>query len=140
MWWWRVDLPYKQFTRCIYIYILVYQDATRPSTIFTFNCCPTFQQFLFNKTIISIFAELFIFSWIFKILQKSKIKLKQLFVILSIHSPSLESCEIWARLVQPFWRSIDANKQTDKHRAKYINICRYLINNAPFYILPNWTK
>ena len=40
------------------------------------------------------------------------------FVILSVQKPSLGSCEVpkkvWARSVQPFWRILDTNKQTDK--------------------------
>jgi len=37
---------------------------------------------------------------------------------LIIHKPSLGSCEvtrkIWARLVQPFWLLLDANRQTPR--------------------------
>jgi len=45
-----------------------------------------------------------------------------MFEILIIHKPSLGSCEvpqqIWARLVQPFWRLLDTNKQTDTQTSK----------------------
>ena len=41
------------------------------------------------------------------------------FLILITHKPSMESGEvphkIWARSVQPFWRLLDTNKQTDRH-------------------------
>jgi len=40
-----------------------------------------------------------------------------------IHKPSLESLDvpqkIWARSVQPFWRLLDTNKQTDR-QTKFI--------------------
>ena len=51
----------------------------------------------------------------------------QIFEILIIHKPSLGPREvphkIWARLVQPFGRLLDTNKQTDKQpdrQAKFI--------------------
>ena len=43
---------------------------------------------------------------------------RQIFEILIIHKPSLVSLDvpqqIWARSVQPFWRLLDTNKETDK--------------------------
>ena len=52
---------------------------------------------------------------------------RQIFEILMIHKPSLESLDvpqkIWARSVQPFWRILDTNKQTDRQtdrQAKFI--------------------
>ena len=50
-------------------------------------------------------------------IKKSKNFGDNIFVILSIHKPSLSSCQfqhkIWARSVQPFWRLLDTNKQTN---------------------------
>ena len=47
---------------------------------------------------------------------------RQIFEILIIHKPSLGSLDvpqkIWARSVQPFWRLLDTNKQTDKQTDK----------------------
>ena len=60
---------------------------------------------------------------LFLILPRIKSFWRQLFVILSIHTPSLGSCEvshkIWARSVQPFWRLLDTNRQPYK-QSKYI--------------------
>ena len=63
-----------------------------------------------------------IFKKNFRDFQKFK---TQIFKISIIHKPSLGSQDvpqkIWARSVQPFWRLLDTNKQTDR-QAKFI--CR----------------
>ena len=50
---------------------------------------------------------------------------RQIFEILIIHKPSLWSRDVpqknWTRSVQPFWRLLDTNKQTDKPNL-YIDI------------------
>ena len=47
---------------------------------------------------------------------------RQIFEILMIHKPSLWSRDvtqkIWARSVQPFWRLLDTNRQTNKQTDK----------------------
>ena len=47
---------------------------------------------------------------------------RQIFEILIIHKPSLWSRDvpqkIWARSVQPFWRLLDTNRQTDRQTNK----------------------
>ena len=61
------------------------------------------------------------FTWISKNLDF----LRQIFAILTIHTPSLGSCEvpqqIWSRSVQPFWRISVTNKQTSK--GVYFSVC-----------------
>ena len=59
---------------------------------------------------------------------------RQIFEILIFHKPSLGSLDgpqkIWARSVQPFWRLLDTNKQTDRQtdrQAKFIYRCNYII-------------
>ena len=44
-------------------YILGYQVASRPSYIETFNFCSIFQHFIFDKTMIQIFADLHFITW-----------------------------------------------------------------------------
>ena len=47
---------------------------------------------------------------------------RQIFEILMIHKPSRETPDvprkIWARSVQPFWRFLDTNRQTDRQTDK----------------------
>ena len=78
---------YKFTEYCIIQYLLQMDICYRKiSSILTFNCCSTFQHFLFDETIINLFADLLIlFPLIFKIFTKIKICLRQLFVILTIH-------------------------------------------------------
>jgi len=69
-------------------------------------------------------------TWIFKIFKnfmKIEFWWRQIFEILIFHKPSLWSRDvpqkIWARSVQPFWRLLDTNKQTNKQtdrQAKFI--------------------
>ena len=68
---------------------------------------------------------------------------RQIFEILMIHQPSRESLDvpqkIWARSVQPFWRLLDINKQTNKQtdrQAKFIY--RYKSLDSTYIILPSF--
>ena len=67
---------------------------------------------------------------IFKNLMKIEFWWRQIFEILIIHKPSLWSRDvpqkIWARSVQPFWRLLDTNKQTNR-QTKFIDIYRCLV-------------
>ena len=99
-------------------YLLALEGASRPSPkliVNMFSLCTSF-----NKTkIIRGFSRKI--SWIFKIfknLMTIEFWWRQIFEILIFHKPSLGSLDvpqkIWARSVQPFWRLLDTNKQTDK--------------------------
>ena len=107
------------------------EGASRPFSILTFNC----EHLLFvqYKTITNESSR--IFQIFFRaVLNFTKIKSVwiQVFVILSIHKPSLGSCEvphkIWARSVQPFWRLLDSNRSDRQtaRQAKYIEVDRRL--------------
>ena len=65
---------------------------------------------------------------------------RQIFEILMIHKPSLESLDgpqkIWGWSVQPFWRLLDTNKQTDKQTDKpNLYIDKRLSLNSIFLVL-----
>ena len=87
----------------------------RFAPIFYFNCehwktkKKNFADFINKNRVLSRFK---------KKLQKIKNFKTQIFEILIIHKPSLGSREIphkiWAQSVQPFWRLLDTNKQTDR--------------------------
>ena len=66
------------------------------------------------------FLRIYHFFNEFSKFHKHQTFLETIFVLLSIHSPLLVSCEvpqkIWAHSVQPFWCLSVANKQTDKQR------------------------
>ena len=91
----------------------------RFAPIFYFSCEHVlFVYIVKQKKIIRGFLQKI--SWIFKILKNLmtiKFWWRQIFEILIIHKPSLGSLDvpqkIWARSVQPFWRLLDTNRQTD---------------------------
>ena len=67
---------------------------------------------------------------------------RQIFEILMIHKPSRESLDvsqkIWAWSVQPFWRLLDTNRQTDRQTDKpnlYIDRYRNFIKFKEFVII-----
>ena len=66
---------------------------------------------------------------------------RQIFEILMIHKPSLESLDvpqkIWGWSVQPFWRFLDTNKQTDKQTDKP-NLFIDIDENTKFYSRKWW--
>ena len=66
---------------------------------------------------------------------------RQIFEILMIHKPSLESLDvpqkIWIWSVQPFWRLLDTNKQTPRQAKfldKYTHNQIYIIQQHFVYI------
>ena len=65
---------------------IYYDKALHPSSISTFNCCSIFQHFLIDKIKIRFFANLQFFRGFSNFLRISQ--------ILSIHKPSLRSCEV----------------------------------------------
>ena len=80
-------------------------------------------------------------SWIFKIfnnLMKNEFWWRQIFEILIIHKPSLGSLDvpqkIWARSVQPFWRLLDTNRQTDRQTPKQTDKPNLYIDGLYKYI------
>ena len=87
----------------------------RFAPIFYFNCEHWKTK---KKNFADIINKNRVLSRFKKKLQKIKNFKTQIFKILIIHKPSLGSREfsqkIWARSVQPFWRLLDTNKQTDK--------------------------
>ena len=95
----------------------------RPSSISTFNCGFISEFLLFvqyktkTKKVCGFHNIFCAISKFFKIKKLLSTK------ILIIHKPSLGSLDapqkIWARSVQPFWRLLDTNRQTDRH-AKFI--------------------
>ena len=112
----------------------------RFAPIFNFNCqhCKTKQKEVrgFQQKI----------SWIFKIfknLMKIEFWWRQIFENLIIHKPSLGSREIpqkiWTRSVQPFWRLLDTNRQTNRQTDKP-NLYIDSENNVPFVfvIIKKW--
>ena len=101
---------------------------------------PFYVDILFSGRYAPIFCfycEHFLFVYIVKQKQKSSSKFNanrillcgKVFEILIIQKPSHGSYEvphkIWAQSVQPFWRLLDTNKQTDTQTSKvylYINL------------------
>ena len=77
----------------------------RFAAISFFNC----EHFLFVYIVIQKKS-----SRIFKIYWKSSFYWTQIFEISIIHKPSLGPHNIWARLVWPFWRLLETNRQTCK--------------------------
>ena len=64
------NILWQRLNSFIYIDILGYQGASRPSFILIFNCCSIFQYFLFDKTKMKKFAKLkFCFRGISKFLE-----------------------------------------------------------------------
>jgi len=83
----------------------------------------------------------------FKNLMKIEFWWRQIFEILVIHKPFLGSLgvpqKIWARSVQPFWRLLDTNKQTDTQTDKpnlYIDIYHNQSNKWNKNLLLSFTK
>ena len=91
-----------------------------PSSISTFNCGFICEHFLCVHYIKKEFADFIIFFREFSKFYKNK---NLIFEILIIHKPFLGSREVphktLARSVQPFWRLLDTNKQTER-QAKFI--------------------
>ena len=104
----------------------------RFAPIFYFNCEHVLFVYIVkqNKKSSRILTKK---KWIFKIFKKlMKIEFwwRQIIEILIIHKPSLGPREvphkIWAWSVQPFWRLLDTNRQTDKLNL-YIDINLYIL-------------
>ena len=109
---------YNITSKCVNIYYTRLSGRFGQPSFSTINSCSIFQHFLFDKTKKKFLR---IYNFFLVDLQKStKIKkcFRKLFVILSIHNPSLRSCEvpnkIWAESVQPFWRLLDTKGKTDR--------------------------
>ena len=94
---------------------LIYK-VTCPKNIL--NCRSIFHHFLLHKVKINLFVDLQ-FAFFLDVLNFTKIKnvCRKIFVILSVHKPSLIGSEvqhkIWARSVLPFQLVLDKNKQRD---------------------------
>ena len=91
-----------------------------------FNCGSICSKQIFSyvhfKSITKTFAGLTIFFLAFSIFYKNQNLLMHIFVIFSIHNPSLGSPhKIGTGSVQPFWSLSETNGQTDRERqAKHI--------------------
>ena len=107
-----------------FIKILALEGASRPS----------------SKLIVNMFS--LCTSRIFKILKNLmtiEFWWRQIFEILMIHEPSLGSLDVpqknWARSVQPFWRLLDTNKQTNKQTDKLCKLWRIFIEKRHNLVL-----
>ena len=106
--------PFSPCTRYIW-YIYYTRLLGRFALIFYFNCEHVLFVYIVkqNKKICGFQQKI---SWIFKKFWRSNFDGGNFFILL-IHKPSLGSREgphkVWAWSVEPFWRLLDTNKQTD---------------------------
>ena len=122
-------LYYTRNSRRFAPFFLALEGASRPSSkliVNMFSLCTSKNKIKiirgFSQKISRIFK-------IFKNLMTIEFWWRQIFEILIFHKPSLGCLDvpqkIWARSVQPFWRLLDTNKQTNR-QAKFIyrSICK----------------